>query len=72
MKIDWLENWFDGSLELVPESMRAHLAEKLDYYLGRMDAEGVAKLNSWNMDKFLKSKKCIKGQEKLAELICKQ
>ena len=69
MKIDWLENWFDGSLELVPESMRVHLAEKLDFYLGRMDEIGVSKLNSWNMDGFLKSKKCIEGQEKLEALI---
>ena len=71
MKLDWLENWFDGSLELVPESMRAHLAEKLDFYLGRMDKTGIGKLIGWDMEAHLNSKKCLNAQSKLIDLLQK-
>jgi len=69
MEIGWLENWFDGSLELVPASMRAHLAEKLDFYLGRMDKTGIGKLIGWDMEAHLNSKKCLNAQSKLIKML---
>ena len=69
MELKWLENWFEGSLELVPKTMRKHLAGKLNEYLGKMDKAGIEKLTSWNMEKHLNSKKCLNAQSKLIKLL---
>ena len=64
--VDWMEKWFPDSTDLIHDSYRGQVVEKLEKFLGKMDSEDVLSLREWeNTDDELRSSKRAKLQDLL-------
>ena len=69
MKLNWLENWFRGSLDLMPENIRTHVERKLDRYLGKMSDEAVKLMSGWDLTEHINSESYTSGHESLINIL---
>lgn len=69
LELEWLENWYEGSLELVPVEFREYVETKLDNYLGKMSPDATKLLKSWDMTEFVQSDSYQEGHEELHSIM---
>ena len=55
LNLELLDSWYSPSQELVPESYRFSVVEKISRYLPVMSKEQEGVLESWDMSSFLSS-----------------
>lgn len=64
----FLEKWYSSSIELIPDRYREYVGQKLELYLGRMDALEEKTVREWDMSALIDSEEYSHGLERMEKI----
>ncbi len=65
-EMDFLENWYSMSIELIPDKYKSDTAERIGEYLGTMLESDAGQVTSHSMSEWLKSQEAIIARDSFA------